>query len=172
MTLWREVLNDMFRLWYLAESDLLCEGNRYSLSNTGQGLNRVQHCPRVGKAMYGVLATCQQKCGGWVGSSVVHLGDHNVPNALVFIDKYSQVSRILNPIVLVIQELPNLATDKYVSNAKKLLLESKENVNPLDGSHPPFIVVVHHHHRACTPRTGLWRRCRAVSSWISAASCF
>ena len=111
MTLWREVLNDMFRLWYLAESDLLCEGNRYSLSNTGQGLNRVQHCPRVGKAMYGVLATCQQKCGGWVGSSVVHLGDHNVPNALVFIDKYSQVSRILNPIVLVIQELPNLAKD-------------------------------------------------------------
>jgi len=111
MMLWREVLNDMFRLWYLAESDLLCEDNRYSLTNTGQGLNRVQHCPRVGKAMYGVLSTCQRKLGTWVGSSVIHLGDRNVPNALVFIDKYSQVSRILNPIVLVIQDLPNLAKD-------------------------------------------------------------
>lgn len=111
MMLWREVLNDMFRLWYLAESDLLSEDNRYSLTNTGQGLNRVQSCPRVGKAMYGVLATCQRKLGSWVGSSVIHLGDHNVPNALVFIDKYSQVSRILNPIVLVIQELPNLVKD-------------------------------------------------------------
>lgn len=36
----------MFRLWYLAESDLLREGNAYRLTNTGQGLNRVQQaCP-------------------------------------------------------------------------------------------------------------------------------
>ena len=116
LMLWREIANDTFKLWYLAESDLLCERNRYGLTNTGQGLNRVQQAPRVGKAMYDILATCQRKLGGWVGSSVVHLGDHNVPNALMFLDKYSQVSRILNPIVLVIEELPRLAKDPGIKS--------------------------------------------------------
>lgn len=37
--------------------------------------------------MHTILWRCQQKLGSWVGSSVVHLGDHNVPNALMFIDK-------------------------------------------------------------------------------------
>lgn len=111
MMLWREVSNDMFKLWYLAEGDLLGENNRYALTNTGQGLNRVQSAPRVGKEMHAILATCQRKLGSWVGSSVVHLGDHNVPNALMFIDKYTQVSRILNPVVLVIDQIPSLAKD-------------------------------------------------------------
>jgi hypothetical protein len=42
LTLWREIAHEMFKLWYLAEEDLLDEANSYRLRNTGQGLNRVQ----------------------------------------------------------------------------------------------------------------------------------
>ncbi|KYR00315.1 hypothetical protein DLAC_03055 [Tieghemostelium lacteum] len=108
LTLWQLVLHDMFRLWYNAEIDLL-DGNGYQLSNTGQGLNRIQSAPRVSRIMNAILRRCQQKVGeDWVGSSVIHLGDHNVPNALTFIDKYTQISRILNPIVITLGYIPKI----------------------------------------------------------------
>lgn len=95
----RQILHDFFRLWYLAEQDLLDEENPYSLRDTGQGLNRQQGAPRVYRVMHTLLHQTQHSIGHWVGSSVIHLGDHNVPNAFMFLDKYSQVPRILNPIV-------------------------------------------------------------------------
>lgn len=79
---------------------MLDEDNHYRLRNTGQGLNRIQvetgslllirlmlcdrwqACPRIGKCMYSILSHCQRKVGSWVGSSVIHLGDHNVPNGI------------------------------------------------------------------------------------------
>lgn len=42
LTLWRAILHDFFKLWCLAEEDLLDTANPYSLRDTGQGLNRVQ----------------------------------------------------------------------------------------------------------------------------------
>lgn len=115
LTLWREIAQDMFRLWTLAEEDLLDPSTPYALKDTGQGLNRVQECPRISKAMREIVHDVQTECsGGWVGSSVVHLGDNNVPNSLIFIDKYNQVSRFLQPIVLCIDKLPTIIKDPGV----------------------------------------------------------
>lgn len=111
LTLWAAILEDMFRLWYLAEQDLLSATQPYELRNTGQGLQRVQQSPRVFKAMHEILAHTKQTLGGWVGSSVIHLGDHNVPNTLVFIDKYTQVARILGPLITTLNNLETACTE-------------------------------------------------------------
>ena len=107
LTLWENILEDMFRLWYLSEADLLSEADPYELKNTGQGLQRVQNSPQVFKSMHEILGYTQRALGksNWIGSSVIHLGDHNVPNALTFIDKYTQVSRILGPLIKTIDNL-------------------------------------------------------------------
>ena len=99
----------MFRLWCLVEDDLLADGASYRLTNTGQGLQRVQAAPRASRAMHGLVSRVQARLGSWVGSSVVHMGDHNVPNGLLFISKYCQVPQILNPVGLAIDALPAAA---------------------------------------------------------------
>ena len=115
LVLWRAILKDFYRYWMAAEEDLLSTPTHpYRLRDTGQGYNRMQPCPRVARAMANVLHSVWEECGGsgnWVGSSVVHLGDTNVPNAFVFLDKYTQVSRILAPIVLVVESIPGLLRD-------------------------------------------------------------
>ena len=76
----------------------------------------MQRCPRVWKGMSQILnqvhsSLVARGLGHWVGLSVVHLGDRDVPNALIFIDKYNQVSRILTPIVTCLRELDRLHTN-------------------------------------------------------------
>ena len=118
-TLWREIMSCMSKLWLLADLDIVTE--QYRLVDTGQGYQRLQSSPRIRKEMSRILASVQQQCGGrnWVGLSVVHLGDRDVPNALIFIDKYTQISRILNPITQCVEQLPSLVEDRafheYVS---------------------------------------------------------
>eukprot|EP00808_Paulinella_micropora_P030049 g36383.t1 len=116
LSLWRDIIHNMFRLWTYAETDMLDPQSPYRLRNTGQGLQRMQRCPRIGRAMSEIVHRCHQKMQGWVGLSVVHLGDRDVPNALIFIDKYNQVARILSPVVTCIRELERLNENPMIQN--------------------------------------------------------
>lgn len=135
LTLWREIAHDMFRLWCLTDADLLGENQddtvdqsaeassvssnaKYQLTDTGQGLHRVQAAPRVSRAMHVILHSTQRRLDSWVGSSVIHLGDKNVPNALMFIDKYTQVGHILRPIVKTIDSIDALTANSSSGTAK------------------------------------------------------
>ncbi len=110
LTLWLNIMRQLPRLWYLADLDMTQQP--YHLADTGQGYMRVQSCPRVAEAMRSILGMVQRSCSeGWVGLSVIHLGDRDVPNALVFIDKYVQVPRILAPIVQCVNTIEKIAEE-------------------------------------------------------------
>lgn len=55
-----------------------------------------------------------------------------MPNALHFIDKYTQVPRILNPVVAVLDELPKLYRDRdvrqYIDSAYGGLEECRKEI--------------------------------------------
>jgi len=116
LTLWKNITNDMFKLWCLAEDDLLDPENKYHLSNTGQGVQRLQPALRVLPAMEDLLSATKQIVNNWVGSSKIHLGDHTVPNTLMFIDKYTQVPRIINPILNAMKNLPKVVEKDHGIN--------------------------------------------------------
>jgi len=130
LALWCEVQRNMHRLWVCADEDLLSTTTSYQLLNTGQGLNRVQSCPRVAKVMRELLTKTQKAAGEpWVGLSVIHLGDRDVPNALVFIDKYTQIPRFLKPITDFCDGIPDMCRDnERISAYVKTEFGSEENL--------------------------------------------
>lgn len=106
---WREALRNFYSLWIAADKDML--SHAYRLRETGQGLNRIQQAPETAALMHKILAKVQREAGGWIGSSAIHLGDHAVPNALMFIDKYAQIPLIVSPIVSVINRVDSLCDE-------------------------------------------------------------
>ncbi|CCH41087.1 hypothetical protein BN7_624 [Wickerhamomyces ciferrii] len=143
LTLWSIIQREMIRLWSIADDDMF-DGRAYKLSFTGQGLHRVKACPALYKEMYRIVGECKSRCSNWIGSSVVHLGDDAVPNALHFLDKYTQVPNILIPIdqcLLKIDELNNDPfTKRYIQdqfgNSEKLKLSILQDcyAHMFDGS--------------------------------------
>ncbi|EPY49800.1 DUF2009 protein [Schizosaccharomyces cryophilus OY26] len=106
---WSCMMDQMFLLWLQSDASLVDKDTRYFISDTGQGLNRVQACPLLRTTVNRILSGVQHEQElPWIGSSVVHLGDRAVPNALMFIDKYRQVPHILTPLVKVLQQLEYL----------------------------------------------------------------
>jgi hypothetical protein len=75
LTLWRDIVDDFFRLWSMAEQDLLNPSIAYKLEDTGQGMQRVQQSPHTYKAMQVILTEVQRTVQQWIGSSVIHLGE-------------------------------------------------------------------------------------------------
>lgn len=117
LTLWKEIMQRLPLLWFAADDDMINQA--YRLCDTGQGYNRVQQCPQVRDIMSSILRRTQGMFNHqWVGLSVVHLGDRDVPNALMFIDKYTQIPRILSVLNSCIASLPALnqvpALEKYI----------------------------------------------------------
>ncbi|CAN0432531.1 unnamed protein product [Ascophyllum nodosum] len=111
--LWLAIVDHMLELGAMGERTMIACASRYSLEDTGQGLQRVQAAPKLG----GIMRKIQQRIAEhtkkpWVGSSAIHLGDNCVPNALIFLDKYYQVSTILSAILQVVDYLDDLDEGK------------------------------------------------------------
>ena len=113
LTLWRNITRHLYKLWLLMEKDFLDEDIEYSLEDTGQGANRKQQAPSLYQAMEDVLNATKADCKPyWIGSDRVHMGDHQVPNGFVFIQKYSQISAIINPILCTLRQIDTIVKDK------------------------------------------------------------
>ena len=105
LELWHITQRDIFEFWGCVEQDMIVTGMDYRFVDTGQGYHRLSSAPLTGAKMSSAIAEAHQKMGGWVGIKVVHLGDRDVPNALVFIDKYTVIPRLVAPVVHVIEAL-------------------------------------------------------------------
>lgn len=116
--LWENVQRNIFEFWQAFEEDMIteCKGE-YQFVNTGQGFHRMCKAPRSYSHMSRCVSETERQMNGWVGIKVIHVGDRDVPNALVFIDKYTVIPRIVQPIkhtILALEKIfsPN-ATEEH-----------------------------------------------------------
>jgi hypothetical protein len=105
LTLWDIVQRDIFDFWTAVEDDMLISNAGYQMRNTGQGIHRVSAGPQTAGLMAAAVQEADRLMGGWVGIKVVHMGDQDVPNPLVFIDKYTIIPRLLAPIVQTVEQI-------------------------------------------------------------------
>jgi hypothetical protein len=84
---------------------MLVSHPQYSMRNTGQGINRVSRGPGTHARMSAAVAEAHGVMGGWVGIKVIHMGDDDEPNPLVFVDKYTIIPKLVGPIVRTISEI-------------------------------------------------------------------
>jgi hypothetical protein len=103
------VQRDILDFWDAVEQDMIvdCDGD-YRFVDTGQGFHRMLPAPKTYARMQAALGEAVKIMGGWVGIKVVHLGDQDVPNALVFIDKYTVIPQMLGPVVSTIESLQRI----------------------------------------------------------------
>ena len=116
LTLWANLLEKFHAIWAITEAEMLDPSNEYVLENSGQGVQRIQkNCRRTFEAVQEVLsetiaeiegetytrADGTRQAGRWIGSKKIHIGDAQVPNGMFFLDKYTNISRILSPILRV-----------------------------------------------------------------------
>ncbi|CBH17992.1 Protein of unknown function (DUF2009), putative [Trypanosoma equiperdum] len=109
LSLWIKVQQSIFEFWQVSEDDMLIDGSgQYSLVNTGQGYHRLCHARKSYARMSRVVNETEHQLGRWIGIKVIHLGDRDVPNPLVFIDKYTVIPRIVQPIMHVMMALEKI----------------------------------------------------------------
>jgi hypothetical protein len=128
LSLWREIHENIFDFWETVEHDMVLSGTGYRWRNTGQGFHRVSSGPETYRRIKEAISVTQGRLGGWVGSQVVHLGDDDVPNPLVFIDKYTGIPNYLAPIVLTIDSVAdmfNCAEEPYPGIRQLILTKCK-----------------------------------------------
>jgi hypothetical protein len=130
LVLWKIIQRDIFDFWQCVEDDMVvdCNGS-YRFCDTGQGFHRLLSAPKTYARMSAALAEAHRYMGGWVGIKVVHLGDRDVPNALVFIDKYTIIPKMLTPIVQTIERIDDIfdETKPEQHPGVRDLLKSKYN---------------------------------------------
>ncbi|KAG8343222.1 putative Protein of unknown function (DUF2009) [Trypanosoma vivax] len=112
LLLWEIVQQNIFNFWQDSEDDMLKNNGEYLFTNTGQGYHRMCRADKSYSRMTQCVKEAEKRMRGWVGIKVIHVGDRDVPNPLVFIDKYTVIPRIVRPIMDTVLALERIFSDE------------------------------------------------------------